>query len=86
MGDLALSPSRGKTILRNPLEIFHERSVQLAYRVRRGELAFIDAVDMAYSAADFAGLVEHYGDDEVQQILARAFMDARPTPAKSEAA
>jgi hypothetical protein len=66
--------------IKNPihsLDLLHERCVTLAERVQAGELAFIDAVDMAYTAADFAGLIEHYGDDAVQEVLARAFIGAR---------
>ena len=56
------------------LEILYVRSCVLAERAALGELNFIDAVDMAYSAADWAGLVERVGDDVVQQILAEAFI------------
>jgi hypothetical protein len=35
---------------------------------------------MAYTAADFAGLVERYGDDGVQAVLAKAFMGAEAGP------
>jgi hypothetical protein len=59
---------------KNPLEILSARCATLADRVKRRELAFIDAVDMAYSAADFAGLIESYGDDCIQAVLADAFM------------
>ena len=38
-------------------------------------MPFIDGVDMAYSAAELAGLVCRYGDDLVQSVLALAFMD-----------
>jgi hypothetical protein len=58
----------------NPLEILAARCATLAARVRRRELPFIDAVDMAYSAADFAGLIDCYGDDQIQTVLAGAFM------------
>jgi hypothetical protein len=77
MADIASADSGRNINLRHPLEIFRERSSQLADRVRRRELSFIDSIDMAYSAADFAGLVEHYGDDQIQEILAAAFMDER---------
>ena len=40
-----------------------------------GEIEFFDAVDMAYSAAEFSGLVSRYGDDFVQATLVLAFMD-----------
>jgi hypothetical protein len=57
------------------LDLLFEKSRILANRVREGELPFLDAVDMAYSAAEFAGLVGRYGDDLVQVTLALAFMD-----------
>jgi hypothetical protein len=59
------------------LEIFALRSLELADRVAAGELPFIDAVDMAYAAACWAGLVETIGDDIVQATLAAAFANAR---------
>jgi hypothetical protein len=56
------------------LDLLLERSRTLAAKVRAGEIEFLDAVDMAYSAADFARLVERHGDDLVH-TPARAFMD-----------
>jgi len=55
------------------LDLLFERSCTLAERVFDGQLGFIDAIDMAYTAADFAGLVDRYGDDTVQMVLADAF-------------
>jgi hypothetical protein len=60
----------------NPLDLLHERCRTLVSRVQAGELPFIEAVDFAYSAACFAGLVDCYGDDAIQQVLARAFVGA----------
>jgi hypothetical protein len=57
------------------LDLLLERSRTLAARVRTGKIEFLDAVDMAYSAADFSGLAGRYGDDLVQATLALAFMD-----------
>jgi hypothetical protein len=62
---------------RDPIAVFTERCGTLADRVRAKKLAFIDAVDMAYSAADFAGLIEAHGDDQIQAVLAAAFMGSR---------
>ena len=72
------------------LEILAERSLELADRVAAGQLAFLDAVDMAYSAARWAdlpraieraGLIDKgsitTGDDVVQSVLAAAFANAR---------
>jgi hypothetical protein len=49
------------------------RADELAERVCSGQIGFIDAVDMAYSAAQWAGLPESVGDDAIQKILAAAF-------------
>jgi hypothetical protein len=56
------------------LDLLYVRICTLAERVASGELGFIDAVDMAYSAADWAGVVQRYGDDLVQAVLAEAFI------------
>lgn len=55
------------------VELFAVRYDELADRVRAREIGFIDAVDMAYSAAQWAGLTESIGDDHVQVIMAAAF-------------
>jgi hypothetical protein len=60
----------------NPLAIFSERCRTIAARVRDKQIPFIEAVDLVYSAADFAGLVDIYGDDRIQTIMAHAFMGA----------
>lgn len=67
----------GAMTARAPIVVFTDRCATLAERVRRQELPFIEAVDMAYSAADFAGLIESYGDDQIQSVPAAAFMGAR---------
>jgi hypothetical protein len=59
------------------LEILSIRSLELAERVAAGEVAFIDAVNLAYEAAVWAGLTEASGDDVVQTILAEAFCTVR---------
>jgi hypothetical protein len=59
------------------LEILSLRSLELADRVAAGEVAFLDAVDMAYEAAVWSGLTETVGDDIVQATLAAAFANAR---------
>lgn len=58
-----------------PLELLFNRSCILAERVAIGDIPFIEAVDMAYSAAALGGLVDHWGDDAVQTVLAAAFME-----------
>ncbi len=60
------------------LDLLFERCGQLADRVVDGELQFLDAVDLAWSAAEFAGTVDRVGPDAVQQVLAAAFIGGRP--------
>ena len=62
----------------DPLDLLYDRSCTLADRVAAGELGFIEAVDLAWEAAAFAGTVDRVGPDLVQHVLACAFMDARP--------
>jgi hypothetical protein len=59
------------------LKILALRSLELADRVAAGEVAFLDAVDMAHEAASWSGLTESVGDDIVQATLAAAFANAR---------
>ena len=64
--------------MNEPLVLLLDRCKILAARVRDGDMSFVDAVDMGYSAADFAGLVTRYGDDRVQAVLVEAFMGVHP--------
>ena len=57
------------------LELFAIRCSELAERVVAGNIAFINAVDMAYSAAEWAGLIDAVGDDAVQKVMAAAFIN-----------
>jgi hypothetical protein len=59
------------------LEILALRSLELADRVAAGEIAFLDAVEIAYEAAVWSGLTSTVGDDVVQATLAAAFANAR---------
>jgi hypothetical protein len=54
--------------------LFERRCKTLAGRVGCNQLNFIDAVDVAYDAATWSGLVDAVGDDVVQATMARAFM------------
>jgi hypothetical protein len=58
-------------------ELFAIRASELADRVHDGRMSFIDAVDMAYSAAIWSGLADDIGDDAVQKVLAAAFTRVR---------
>jgi hypothetical protein len=59
------------------LERLALRTLELADRVAAGEIAFFDAVDIAYDAAVWSGLTSTVGDDIVQATLAAAFANAR---------
>jgi hypothetical protein len=74
--------------LTRQLEVLALRGIELADRVAAGQLRFLDAVDLAYEAAVWAGLPEAIdksgliagiltGDDIVQATLAAAFANAR---------
>jgi hypothetical protein len=59
------------------LQVLALRSLELADRVAAGEIAFLDAVDVAYEAAMWSSLTSTVGDDIVQATLAAAFANAR---------
>ena len=59
------------------LERLAVRTLELADRVSVGEVAFLDAVDVAYEAALWSGLIDTVGDEVVQATLAAAFANAR---------
>jgi hypothetical protein len=59
------------------LVLLYDRCCVLVARVAAGQLPFLDAVDMAWSASEFSGTVDRVGPDRVQAILARAFMVRR---------
>lgn len=81
-----------KSVVTRQLELLALRSFDLADRVATGEMDFIDAVDLAYSAAiwanlpsaiDKSGLIDRNivgspcGDDVVQATIAAAFDTVR---------
>jgi hypothetical protein len=57
----------------DPLEVFRERAEARAHLVGCGELALLDAVDGLQADAECDGLVDVYGQDAVQAIMAQAF-------------
>ena len=59
------------------LKILALRGLELADRAAAGRPPFIDAVDVAYSAAQWAGLPETVGDDAIQLVLSASFANAR---------
>lgn len=62
---------------RRQLEILAIRSFELAERVEAGEVAFLDAIDVAYDGAYWSGLVESVGNEVVQTVLHEAFRKVR---------
>jgi hypothetical protein len=59
-------------------KFFEARCQELALRHQAGEIKFIDAIDMAYQAAVWSGLVDDIGDDTVQRVMADSFARRAP--------
>lgn len=59
------------------LEVFARRCLDLADRVAEHRIAFLDAIDIAYEAATWAGLVDEVGDAVIQACMAACFANAR---------
>jgi hypothetical protein len=55
------------------LEVFRERCLARALLVREGLMDFHDAVDNLQNAAVAYGLVDRFGQDKIQAIIAEAF-------------
>jgi hypothetical protein len=66
-----------KSHITKQLEVLAIRAIELADQAAAGQLHFLDAVDIAYEAALWSGLVEVVGDDVVQSVLSAAFANAR---------
>ena len=73
MQDIATIRADSKCATDIPLELFFDRACVIADRVKSGGIPFLDAVDMLWTAAEFAGTVERCGPDAVQAVLAQAF-------------
>jgi hypothetical protein len=71
------SANNAANLGRQRLDLFGARCHELAERVTLGTITFVDAVDMAYSAAVWSGLADDLGDDAVQRVMASAFMGVR---------
>jgi hypothetical protein len=61
-------------------KLFTLRCLDLADRVAAGRIAFLDAIDICYEAAIWAGLVDDLGDDLIQACMAAAFANAKRPP------
>jgi hypothetical protein len=59
------------------LKIFANRCLDLADRVAEHRISFLDAIDIAYEAATWSGLVDEVGDDIIQFTMAACFANAR---------
>jgi hypothetical protein len=65
------------TLADRQIELLHYHASMLAERVEIGQLGFIDAVDLAYTAALAAGMDQTVGDDQIQDILHCCFGPVR---------
>lgn len=63
------------------LELLALRCCDLSERVEANTISFLDAVDMAYSAAVWSGLIDSVGDDAVQKVMYAAFATTTRRPA-----
>jgi hypothetical protein len=72
-----IATRRDRSVAARQLEIFAIRCLEIADRVAENQLAFLDGVDLAYSAAQWSGLTDAVGDDIVQATMAAAFANAR---------
>jgi hypothetical protein len=72
--DVASASTTAEEFVRRQLTLYERRCWLLAEQVEAGLLPFIGAVDCAYDAAIYSGLADGVGDDQIQTILARAFM------------
>lgn len=68
----------GNSHIARRLAVLRVRAWELADRAAVGEIDFIDAIDIAYSAALWSGLVADAGDDAVQEAIAPAFDSVGP--------
>ena len=75
-GDFSMTVTRiNVTFTERQLELFGARCKQLVDRVCAGQIPFIEAIDMAYSAATWSGVVDSAGDDAVQWVMATVFIN-----------
>jgi hypothetical protein len=63
----------GETRRPAPLDVFRERAEARALLVANGFMTLQDAVDGLQAVAAAQGLIEQFGQDAVQQILAESF-------------
>jgi hypothetical protein len=61
----------------DPLEAFEARCAARAYLFAVGEYELLDAVDRLQHDAERDGLVDHLGQDCIQEILNAAFLPYR---------
>jgi hypothetical protein len=66
-----------KSHITKQLEVLAIRAMELADQASVDQLRVLEAVDIAYEAALWAGLVKVVGDDIVSDVLSAAFANAR---------
>lgn len=59
----------------DPVEVLRERAWARAFLFAIGELDLHEAVDVLQRDAERDGLVEAIGQDKIQEIISRAFME-----------
>jgi AAA domain len=75
---VSLGPTLRGTSGENRPDILRSLSALAAKRIREGFVQHQDAVDALYDAALTSGLVEEFGEDTVQHILAAGLKSASP--------
>ena len=75
--DDPLEVDRTALLKKRHLEILSDAAHDVAERVSHGRMSFLEGVDFVWSAAEWAELVDLYGPDDVQAVLAEAFMGPR---------
>jgi hypothetical protein len=73
MSNTISAPKAQEDFCNAQLELLAIRASELADRVSAGQIGFLDAIDMAHSAAEWSGLTERVGDDQIQKLLAASF-------------
>jgi hypothetical protein len=61
----------------SPLEVFTLRAWARAWPWQAGEFDLHEAVDVLQAAAERDGLIDEFGQDEVQRLIAEAFHPVR---------
>ena len=58
------------------IDILRDASHAIAERVRKGQMSFLEGVDFIWSAAEWSDLTDSEAVNQVQAVMAEAFMNA----------